>query len=513
MNADARSLLDPRINDILETIVQLGSGDLHARGRSYRVGDELDGIITGLNMIAEEWAAMQVELRSAENALGIRYSVIESSINAMVVADLEGSIAYVNPAFLDMYGYEDDGEIVGKFIETIGQMEVIMDALRSKGEWIGELTIKRKDGSILDVQVLANIAKDGNGEDTCMIFSFVDISERKRVSRRQSTAYRIADAANKSICLEELLRYIHQEIGELIDATNFYIALYDADTALLTFPYYVDETLPKGALVSGRKFRNGLTEYVIKGGRTLLATDNDIMQMVERGEIALIGALPLIWLGAPLEIEGRIIGVVAVQSYTNRAVYHTEDLEFLEYITSQIASTIERKRAEDALVKANKHLEMQIRHAHGISRALIDDVGFKRASGILYDCGWKEGMRELSPIRERWHGTAKEFAERYLDLCIFELGAEGSMAEFAEAERRARIVVRYSAGIPLDLRGITTGSYRAGFFAALISLAFGESIGITETKSIAKGDDCCEYITRVLEPYEKSAYPLMDTSN
>ncbi|MBA3045821.1 MAG: PAS domain S-box protein [Candidatus Thermoplasmatota archaeon] len=219
-----------------------------------------------------------------------------------------------------------------------------------------------KDGSTVFVEAMVKILRDGNGQPIGIIGSSRDITERKKAELRQSIAYKIAEATYKSTNLEELLKYIRQEIDEIMDAKNFYIAFYDADSDFLTYPYFVDET--ENFSVPGRKFGSGLTEYVIKRDRGLLVRDDEIMQLIENGEIVLIGVLPLIWLGTPLRNKDRIIGMVAVQSYTSHTAYTHDDLKFLDFISSQIASAIEHKKTEeklkqtmDELLRSNTELQ------------------------------------------------------------------------------------------------------------------------------------------------------------
>jgi len=56
MKSQARNTEDPRIQEILNLIYELASGNLVARGTLSENDDYLDGIITGINMLADEIA-------------------------------------------------------------------------------------------------------------------------------------------------------------------------------------------------------------------------------------------------------------------------------------------------------------------------------------------------------------------------------------------------------------------------------------------------------------------------
>jgi len=73
------------------------------------------------------------------------------------------------------------------------------------------------------------------------VWSFRDVTARRRAEFVQEAVYRISHTANAADNLQELLRAIHAIVGELMPAQNFYVSLYDAENDRLEFPYFVDE--------------------------------------------------------------------------------------------------------------------------------------------------------------------------------------------------------------------------------------------------------------------------------
>jgi len=183
-----------------------------------------------------------------------------------------------------------------------------------------------------------------NREQGILEGSILDITERKRNELVQNAIFRITQAALTSEGIDALYRSIHSILGELVPAQNFFIALIDPASNLISFPYYIDQydeppTAPTRI--------QGLTGYVIRTGRPLLATREILDQLVEQGEVEALGTPGVDWMGATLKVEGRIIGVMAVQSYTAGTHFQQEDLTLLEFISSQVAQAIERKRLEE----------------------------------------------------------------------------------------------------------------------------------------------------------------------
>jgi len=125
------------------------------------------------------------ERKRAEKALRIKDTAIASSINAIALADPEGRLTYVNSSFLQLWGFEDESEVIGKQATEFWKIEdkarEVMDMLWSKGAWVGELVAKRKGGTLFDVHLAASSVTDETGKPIAMMSSFVDITERKRV--------------------------------------------------------------------------------------------------------------------------------------------------------------------------------------------------------------------------------------------------------------------------------------------------------------------------------------------
>jgi PAS domain S-box-containing protein len=190
-----------------------------------------------------------------------------------------------------------------------------------------------------------------------MIGMMQDITDRKQAEVLQNAVYRIAQAADKSPSLEDLYKSVHEIIGTVMPAGNFYIALFDRAKDLISFPYFVDEEdTPPEPVKPGK----GLTEYVIQTSRPLLcdeATDRDLRS---RGDVEVIGAPSAIWLGVPLIVDGMTIGAMVVQHYEDPKAYGTAELRMLEFVSSQVARSIERKRAEDVLRRNQQRLSLHI---------------------------------------------------------------------------------------------------------------------------------------------------------
>lgn len=178
----------------------------------------------------------------------------------------------------------------------------------------------------------------------------VEVGRYRRSREVVTVLCAIAEAVNSATSLQHLFRDIHIALRPVIDTTNFFIALYDAQADSLSFPYIVDSVdscYPTALNVSGTA---SLTAWVIREQRPMLLRKEDITAFRRSPNLLVPGCTPAeIWLGAPLKTLRGVVGVVAVQSYTDPDLYDEEHLHVLTSVADMAAIAIERKRIDDAL--------------------------------------------------------------------------------------------------------------------------------------------------------------------
>jgi len=127
------------------------------------------------------------ERKRIENELRVKDFAVTSAASGIAIADLDGIVTYVNLACLSMWDYEQEEEVLGKYATNFfadkNEFGVALKAVLEEGVWQSEGKARRSDGSTFDVHVLANLVTDADGEPFCMMASFVDITERKRLDQ------------------------------------------------------------------------------------------------------------------------------------------------------------------------------------------------------------------------------------------------------------------------------------------------------------------------------------------
>lgn len=155
------------------------------------------------------------------------------------------------------------------------------------------------------------------------------------------TLTRIGRAISAALDQDELLELVYQQASLLMDTTNFFIALYDQETDTVRFPLAVEdgvhvETRPDFA---PRRAGRGLTEHVILTRAPLLLRHEG--PPPDDPDIELIGPQSRSWLGVPMMIGARVLGVIAVQSYEREGAFDTGHLNLLNTIAAQAAIAME----------------------------------------------------------------------------------------------------------------------------------------------------------------------------
>ncbi|MCH8953782.1 PAS domain S-box protein [candidate division KSB1 bacterium] len=273
----------------------------------------------------------------------------------------EGKFITVNSAMVEMLGYESAEEllrtnIVKDLYFTLKERHKVLRKYREDRSAIVSYRLKKKDGAELWVEDQGVLAFDYCQGKDFFQGVLLNITERKEAEDIKSVLFQISEATSVSSNLEELLKIICQKVGLLIDTTNFYVALYDAENDRYSFPYCVDEH-EESRKFAQQHLRKSLKDYVRRTGIPLLANEEVHRQLIQKGEVELVGTPSAQWLGAPLKTAHSVIGVVVVQSYTNPTLYSEKDLGLMTFVSEQIALAIERKLAEEQLSMLSRAVE------------------------------------------------------------------------------------------------------------------------------------------------------------
>jgi PAS domain S-box-containing protein len=267
-----------------------------------------------------------------------------------------------------------------------------------------EYRMYTKDGRVIWVSDETRLVRDRRGKPLFWQGVMIDITARKRSQQLQQAIYRISHAVVTTTSLDELFKSIHGILGELMPVENLYIALYDAENDLLSFPYYVDQydEPPEPA-----RPEHGLTEYVLTTQRALWAPGDVFTKLVLNGEADVVGTDSVDWIGVPLMVGSRVIGVMVTQSYTPGVVYNQEQFDLMQFVSTQVASAIERKMDQQRIADALEYNKTLINSSSlGITtydasgKCILANESIARILGTTCDQLLGENYNELEAWRD-----------------------------------------------------------------------------------------------------------------
>ncbi len=332
--------------------VQLNSFIVNRSGRDVSSFTIIGEDITNKRRVASALSSTNAQLQD----------LVDNTSDLIQLLTLDGKFMFVNRAWREVLGYGSD-EIAALNLRDVlhpDNADSTLALLKRIQEGAHmpyiETVFRNKSGKTIFLSGSVNCRFD-NGRPTAFRCILHDTTGKVRAEKSQKLYYSIANWTINAPSLDDLYHKIHDELGNIIDARNFFIALYDSSKTYLSFPYYVDEYFGGNMRFTKRKLGNGLTEYTIQANKPLFLYEKDIRQLAEQHQIDLYGQLqPQVMLTAPLRIGDEITGIIGVKSYDDARTYGPRDLELLEFISGQVALAIARKQDEAALDKQNARL-------------------------------------------------------------------------------------------------------------------------------------------------------------
>jgi len=391
---DLKILVPEKYYEILDS----GSRRFRTTGYAPIIGKtiELTGIKKGGDEIPIEVSLSSVKIQNKWNALGIVRNIterkmaekqlmikdlaVDSTINAIALAEPNGKLTYVNPAFLEMWDYHENDAIGRHFVEFWQDEHKaldILDAIREKGKFIGESKAKRKDESQFDVQISASMVKDDVDKPLSTILSFIDITERKEVAKKlevRSKFEKLVTAISTNFInlpsekIDNEINKTLQSIGEFAAVDQSYVILYSPDKThmSMTHEWCSDAATPiihsnQGLLVNDHKWHTNQIEsretiYISDISEIPANAGPFLKALKSRGGTSLIHV--------PIACGGKAFGFVGLESQQTDKTWSVDIIVLLRMVGDILANALERNRVEEQLNSSLKEKEVLLKEIH-----------------------------------------------------------------------------------------------------------------------------------------------------
>ena len=170
--------------------------------------------------------------------------------------------------------------------------------------------------------------------------NYVVMHDAQRRTKEYQLLTQIGQAISSRLDQDEVLRTVQKELGQIFDTSNFYVAFQEGDSIMFHLDVEENRLMPR----RGRKVDNGLTEYILRTGQSLLIR-SDLDRARERLGVTFIPKRPAkSFCAAPILVNGRATGVMAAMSVAREYVFEQRDLEVLKTAAGQVSVAIENAR-------------------------------------------------------------------------------------------------------------------------------------------------------------------------
>jgi PAS domain S-box-containing protein len=326
--------------------------------------------------VAERTASLRETNRHLQSEIAERRKLaraVEQSPASIVITDLDGAIEYVNPAFTRVTGYACD-EAIGRnprilksHKKSSEEYRQLWETITSGKEWRGEFKNIRKNGEEFWENASITPIFDGRGQATHYLAIKEDITLRKRTE--EQTAIRlglIAYAAEHS--LAELMSWALDEIERFLNSAIGFLHFVEPDQKTLSLQQWSTATRERFREVPGRNLhydiaRAGVWVDCVRERRGVI--HNDYASLTHGKGLPPGHAEVIREMVVPVIRHGAILAIMGVGNKSTD--YTREELDTLEFLADVTWEIIERKRAEEALLKSYRELEAATARANELA--------------------------------------------------------------------------------------------------------------------------------------------------
>jgi PAS domain S-box-containing protein len=358
-----------------ETRFQRADGEIITVSINVRLIYDEEGSPQFLEGIIEDITKRKL----AEEALLRLEMAVEQSIDGIAVADMEGNIQLVNPAWAQMHGYSTE-ELPGKHLSIFHTEEQLQEDVAPFNEQVmkvgahqGEVGHVRRDSTTFPTWMSTTLLKDEKGNPVGLVGTARDITERTRLEqaiqeslehrgRQVQTSTEVAQEIAAAPALDELFHRVVTLIKERFGYYHAQILRYEPAVNAVVLVIGYGEAGEK-MLAEGHRLEmgRGVVGMAAATGQPVLATD--VTQDADwvpnphlpetKGELAVPIILRRVQDG---ELREQVLGILDVQS--DRASALTEDDQvLLEGLCGQIAIAVESTRLRQETEENLRELE------------------------------------------------------------------------------------------------------------------------------------------------------------
>ncbi|MBI3738023.1 MAG: GAF domain-containing protein [Chloroflexi bacterium] len=281
-----------------------------------------------------------------------------------------------------------------KLQSRLGHRTTIATPLLREGKAIGAIVVRRNEVRPFtekQISLLSTFADQAAiAIENVRLFNETArlLKETEQRAAELAIINTISNPLSGELDLSALIELVGEQIRNAFTADIAYVALLDEETKIINFPYEYGqhlEPLPLG---------QGLSSRIIETGQPLLINE-DIDQRREQLGVPVYGKQARSYLGVPIFVSGKAIGVISVQSTEEENIFTDEDVRLLSTIAANVSAALQNARLFDQTKRQTQYFEALIQNSP-VAVVIVDNDGTK--------------VRSWNPAAEKLFGYAAEEA-------------------------------------------------------------------------------------------------------
>ena len=346
------------------------NGEVFTSFLSASVLEDEEGAYLGTMGVSRDITELkEAELQLIDSEEKYR-DLFDNATDMIQSVDMNGEILYVNNAWKKILGYKNskiEGKNIFEFIhkDCVNKCKKMFEEIlkSKKGESkIVLFEFKTIEGKKIIVE--GGISIKFKGEKPFSTRAILrDITSEKWEIIKQNVYNNIAKIITEKATPEEIYEGIRKELGTVMK-TDVFVISYLLEKETISFPYYYDSVRGKGIINKKNRIKGkGINEYFLGRKNPNILKRKELDIVINKKGYKLLGNKSQVFIGVPLKIKNKTVGVLSVQSYSNENEFSDKSVEILDFISGALALAVQRNVDENKIYEQAARLRAIIENS------------------------------------------------------------------------------------------------------------------------------------------------------